>query len=144
MCAPRDSYADESQISANKITFNNFYGHKLEVSFMQEPAEGIDKFDASVVDLSRDLLKAYYSSFYRKEFKLLSSKGDLSIYRSVISGTLTSGSQLQSSVFYVRMYGKKIRGYDYMEISGPFVSYSDDVTYQIIIELGMLAKLKIY
>lgn len=144
MCIPKDCYTTESTTGKDGITINNFYGHKVEVTFMEEPIDGLDKFDLSVVNLTRDYVKSLYSSYYRSEFKLLSSKGDIAIYRSVTKAVPSSGATLQSSVFYVKMYGKKIRGHDYMLLSGPFVENSSDVSYQIIIELGMLAKLKIY
>ena len=144
MCIPQDSYASDVSDGEDKINVNDFYGKKLSIAFMQEPSMGLDKFDATVVDLTRDMLKNSYSSFYRKEFKLLSSKDDYSIYRSVVSGTTSAGVNQESSVFYVRMYGKKIKDHDYMVINGPFADPGDDISYQIIIELGMLNKFKVY
>lgn len=143
MCIPKDSYADENN-SEEKITLKDFYGEKLNITFMNDPAGGIDKFDADVIDMARDIVKSSFPSYYRKEFKLLSTKGDITIYRSVISAKRSSGDWLQESIYYVRMNGNKIRGHDFMSISGPLVKPSDDETYQIIIELGMLKHLKVY
>ena len=142
MCIPKDAYGvDEDD---NKITVKEFYGKKLTISFISDPEGGIDKFDASIIDMARDILKTTLPSYYRKEFKMLSSKGDITIYRSVISATTSTGSNLQESLFYVKMNGNKIKGKDYMLVSGPLCNPSDDSSYQIIIELGMLSHLKIY
>ena len=143
MCIPKDSYADENN-SEEKITIKDFYGEKLNITFMNDPSGGIDKFDADVIDMARDIVKSSFPSYYRKEFKLLSTKGDISLYRSVISAKRSSGEWLQESIYYVRMNGNKIRGHDFMSVSGPLVKQSDDETYQIIIELGMLKHLKVY
>jgi|GEM_PF-4594808 len=142
MCIPKDAYGVDEE--DNKITVKEFYGKKLSISFISDPEGGIDKFDASIIDMARDILKTTLPSYYRKEFKMLSSKGDITIYRSVISATTSTGSNLQESLFYVKMNGNKIKGKDYMLVSGPLCNPSDDASYQIIIELGMLSHLKIY
>ena len=141
MCIPKDSYAEAE---GDDITVKEFYGKKLSISFMNEPENGIDAFDASVIDMTKGILKTTFTSYYRKEFKLLSTYGSNTIYRSVLSATSNSGVVLQRSSFYVKMNGNKIKGKDFMTVSGPFVSSSSDETYQIIIELGMLKHLKIF
>ena len=142
MCIPKDAYGVDEE--DNKITVKEFYGKKLTISFISDPEGGIDKFDASIIDMARDILKTTLPTYYRKEFKMLSSKGEITIYRSVISATTSTGSNLQESLFYVKMNGNKIKGKDYMLVSGPLCNPSDDSSYQIIIELGMLSHLKIY
>ena len=142
MCIPKDSYVEAE--GEDKLTVKEFYGKKLSISFMNDPEDGIDKFDASVIEMTKGILKTSFSSYYRKEFKMVRSDGDNTIYRSVISATSNAGTVLQRTSFYVKMNGNKIKGKDFMTVSGPFVSSSDDETYQIIIELGMLKHLKIY
>jgi hypothetical protein len=142
MCIPKDSYVDAE--GDDKLTVKEFYGKKLSISFMNEPENGIDAFDASVIDMTKGIVKTSFTSYYRKEFKMISSKNNITIYRSVISATSNAGTVLQRSSYYIKMNGNKIKGKDFMDVSGPFVSSSDDETYQIIIELGMLSHLKVY
>lgn len=144
MCIPTDSYGEDG--ANDKITLQGFFGHKLDISFMNERdlTGGIDKFDASVIDMARDLVKSSFTSYFRKEFKLVTSKDGNTIYRSVISATSNNGTEFEQSIYYIRMGNNKIKSYDVMSVSGPLVKPSSDGLYQIIIELGMLGHLKIY
>lgn len=142
LCIPKDGYVETA--GEDKMTLKGFYGKELTISFMQEPHSGVDAFDASVVQQTKDILGESFTSYYRKDFKIVSSKGDNIIFRSVVSARSKGGIVFSRSKYYIKMNGNKIRGKDYMVVSGPFVDPSDDDTYQTIIELGMLSHLKIY
>ena len=143
-CIPNDSYITVNTSTKDALTINNFYEKKLEISFNNEPDEGIDKYDLSIVSLVRSMMGSMYSDYYRKEFKLLNSKTDRVVYRSIVVGITTDGKRLESSIFYVKLYGRKIHGYDYMIFSGPYCDASEDISYQVIMEVGMIGKMIVY
>lgn len=145
MCIPKDAYEAESNVSSEKVKLSNFYGQDLSITFIKSIDQSVSEFDATVVELTRDMLRSEYSSYSRKEFKMLKSGDEFSVYRSVVSGVYKeTGKTYQSSVFYIKMHNQRIRDNDYMVIRGPYTDPSNDTNYQIIIELGMIKFLKIY
>jgi hypothetical protein len=144
MCIPQESWITKKSSDSHALTINGFYDKKLEITFDYNHAEGIDQFDQSVANEVRKIVANQYQDFYRKEFKLISEKSDRIVYRSVIVGVKNDGSKVESSVYYIRMIGKKVKGYDYMVFNGPFCSPDDDASYQIIIELSMIGNMRFF
>jgi hypothetical protein len=147
LCIPKNCYTEESQSGDDAIKLKNYYSKDVPISFMQEPAEGMERFDAKVSDIARDILlkSAVYKSYQRTEFVLLSPiRTDLDVYRSTVMGITTAGDTLQNAHYYIKFIGFKIRGHDCMTITSPFVSPTVNLLDRIIIESGMLKTLKVY